>query len=55
MLRVSGLTFSVERTAPLALAEEGWAAGATSPAPVKVHTPSSSTLACMIVTLPRLS
>lgn len=39
MRRPSGLTVSVDRTAPLTVAELGWAAGAMSPPPVNVHTP----------------
>ena len=53
MVALSGLTVSVDRTTPPASAVEGRAA-ATSPPPVKVHTPCSSTLARMIVILPWL-
>ena len=35
----SGLTVSVDRTAPPASASEGCATGATSPPPVNLHTP----------------
>jgi len=51
----SGLIVSVDRTALLASAAAGWATGATSPPPVNRHTPCWSTLARMMVTLPRLS
>jgi hypothetical protein len=51
----SALTVSVDRPAPPASAASGLATGATSPLPVNRHTPCSSTLARIIVTLPRLS
>src|SRR5918995_3541526 len=51
----SSITVSVDLTAPGTSADSGRAACATSPPPVNVHTPSSSTLARISVTLPSLS
>jgi hypothetical protein len=50
----SALIVGVDCTAALALAAAGRATGTTSPPPVNVHTPRSSTLACVIVGSHRL-